>query len=482
MFLSALLLLLSLATTTTTVSAFQQAPLLYPSSTSRNISSALFADLEELARIVDISYCVSPPSLGILHPFRCLSHCKEFPKFSLVTTWNTGPLLSDSCGYIALDHGKERVIVAFRGTYSLANTVVDLSTIPQTYVPYPGSGPDDDSDGDDEPKCEGCKVHMGFHTAWLITNKLVLPDLERHLHLWPHYKLTLVGHSLGGAVAALAGLELLARGYDPTITTFGEPRVGNQALARYIDQRFHLQTPNRPYNPDTDTDNDTHQFNYRRVTHINDPVPLLPLTEWGFASHAGEIYIRKPELPPSAQDLEYCVGDNDPRCIAGQDSTVQPGGVSKRDLLASVANEVQDVLHEPWGVPARYRLWELFFAHRDYFWRLGLCVPGGDPLGGGGRSRSQTGRKKGGSQSAFGALVNYNTMPPVWTFYRLAKSQDVQQTTPSTLSCVELPVTIALLGLEMSFGSILKRRTTMRSDQDGDRDSPRDDNIGSLFA
>jgi len=98
------------------------------------------------------------------------------------------------------------------------------------------------------------------------------------------------------------------------------------------------------------------------------------------------------------------------------------------------------------------------------------------------RSRSQTGRKKGGSQSAFGALVNYNTMPPVWTFYRLAKSQDVQQTTPSTLSCVELPVTIALLGLEMSFGSILKRRTTMRSDQDGDRDSPRDDNIGSLFA
>jgi hypothetical protein len=32
-----------------------------------------------------------------------------------------------------------------------------------------------------------------------------------------------------------------------------------------------------------------------------------------------------------------------------------------------------------WVVPSRYKLWQLFFAHRDYFWRLGLCVPGGDP-------------------------------------------------------------------------------------------------------
>ncbi|KAK1823132.1 hypothetical protein LTR12_002435 [Friedmanniomyces endolithicus] len=378
MFSSALLTLLFLATTTT-VSAFQQTPFLYPTST-------LFAELEELARIVDISYCVSPPSLGILPPFRCLSHCKEFPKFSLVTTWNTGPLLSDSCGYIALDHGKERIIVAFRGTYSIANTVVDLSTIPQAYVPYPGSGSgdgDDGGDGGDEPKCEGCKVHMGFHTAWLITSKLILPDLERHLHLWPHYNLTLVGHSLGGAVAALAGLELLARGYDPTTTTFGEPRIGNQALADYIDQRFQLHSINHTHCIEGETD--AHPLKYRRVTHVNDPIPLLPLTEWGFAPHAGEIYIRKPSLPPSAKDIEHCVGDNDMRCIAGQDSPTPLGGDSKRDLLASVADEVQDVLHEPWGVPARYRLWELFFAHRDYFWRLGLCVPGGDPLGGGGR-------------------------------------------------------------------------------------------------
>lgn len=117
---------------------------LHPQSTewNTNISIQLFAELEELSRIVDISYCVG--TTGISKPFECASRCNEFPKFSLVDTFNTGPLMSDSCGYIVLDHGtgrlgKGRIIVAFRGTYSIANTIVDLSTVPQEYVPYPDS-------------------------------------------------------------------------------------------------------------------------------------------------------------------------------------------------------------------------------------------------------------------------------------------------------------------------------------------------------
>lgn len=50
---------------------------------ARNISRSLFESLEELARIVDISYCVG--SSGIQKPFNCLSRCKEFVGFELVT-------------------------------------------------------------------------------------------------------------------------------------------------------------------------------------------------------------------------------------------------------------------------------------------------------------------------------------------------------------------------------------------------------------
>lgn len=49
----------------------------------RNVSTELFEDLEELARLVDISYCVG--TTGIYRPFRCLSHCSVFDGFELVT-------------------------------------------------------------------------------------------------------------------------------------------------------------------------------------------------------------------------------------------------------------------------------------------------------------------------------------------------------------------------------------------------------------
>jgi pimeloyl-ACP methyl ester carboxylesterase len=199
--------------------------------------------------------------------------------------------------------------------------------------------------------------------------------------LYPEYELNLVGHSLGGAVAALAALDLQGHGFDPVVTTFGEPRVGNKGLVEFLDKRFNLTST-------VELDEDDTKMRYRRVTHVNDPVPLLPLTEWSFAMHAGEIYISKSSLSPDISDLEHCVGDNDQECIAGADSTTSStldstSSPQRRDLIASVKDEIHDVVHEPWGIPSRYKLWQLFFAHRDYFWRLGLCLPGGDPLGGG---------------------------------------------------------------------------------------------------
>ena len=114
--------------------------------------------------------------------------------------------------------------------------------------------------------------------------------------------------------------------------------VVDEVLVSFVDNVFGLDG-------DTDLENRT----FRRVTHQNDPVPQLPLEEWGYRAHAGEIFISKESLSPSETDVHTCVGDNDPSCSDDGDSY------------------------------ARYKLWRLFSAHRDYFWRLGLCVPGGDP-------------------------------------------------------------------------------------------------------
>jgi pimeloyl-ACP methyl ester carboxylesterase len=214
-------------------------------------------------------------------------------------------------------------------------------------------------------------VHTGFLTSWRNTRPLVLPHLEDLREKYPAYELHLVGHSLGGAVAALAGLELEGRGWTTTVTTFGEPRVGNAGLRGFIDEVFGLVDRGG---------------RYRRVTHLDDPVPLLPLEEWGYLPHAGEVYISKGALQPSLSDVRLCLGDEDPNCLAGSaNSTSFFTAADLDDMEMAPVPEDEDIdvetLRARWGlsIPARYRIWQLFFAHRDYFWRLGLCVPGGDP-------------------------------------------------------------------------------------------------------
>ena len=298
-------------------------------------------------------------------------------------------MLSDSSGYIAISNPPyaKRIIVAFRGTYSIANTIADLSTNHAEYAPFPSEQDNDtlcatsqsqsqnDKEplipqlttqhkkrSDDIPECANCTVHSGFMTSWRNTRCIVVPHVEQALRDYPDYELVLVGHSLGGAVAALAALEFQARGMDPHVTTFGEPRVGNKDFNEYFDQRFNLHSIS------------AEDAKYRRVTHASDPIPLLPLEEWGYRMHAGEIYISKTSLPPTRSDLHHCKGDQDMDCIAGGVST----NVNDDDYV-DIETADGSTVKALWGIGKRYRLWELFFAHRDYFWRLGLCVPGGDP-------------------------------------------------------------------------------------------------------
>lgn len=296
--------------------------------------------------------------------------------------------MSDSCGYLALDHStaRPRIIAAFRGSYSIANAVVDLSTIPQEYAPYP-----DQPSHEGVTKCHNCTVHSGFYRSWKVTSDAIRPDIQELLSTYPTYQLHLIGHSLGGAVAALAGLDFMSQGWRPTVTTFGEPRIGNKGLATYLDAVFRLNQTTDRSGPLTSSALDDYEANlrFRRVTHIDDPVPQLPLTEWGFRMHAGEIFISKSSLSPDLQDVQHCFGDEDSECIAGQDTTLLPSPSSGERL--DIGEAAAEVVKEAglWGstggsltIPARYRLWQMLFSHRDYFWRLGLCVPVG--LGGSG--------------------------------------------------------------------------------------------------
>jgi len=297
-------------------------------STNASITSDLLDSLHELARLVDIAYCVS--TTGVQKPFECLSWCTEFSDFELLETFNTGPLLADTAGYLALDHRPDdpRIILAFRGTYNVANTITDLSTLPQKYVPY---APPNDTLSQaidfgrklfsiDKNDCANCTVHAGFLKSWLSSRESIIDSIEGAKTKNPAYTIHITGHSLGGAVGLLAALDFQARGWRPIVTTFGEPRVGNDAFVDYVESM---------------------DWTYRRVTHVDDPVPLLPPMNMGFRSHGSELYVKKMDLPAEIEDVVICDGAEDEECSASGENS---------------------------------RLWQLFFSHRDYFVRMGLCM------------------------------------------------------------------------------------------------------------
>ena len=80
----------------------------------------------------------------------------------------------------------------------------------------------------------------------------------------------ITGHSLGGALATFAGVDIKTTlGVTTTMNmyTFGSPRCGNQAFTDFVFKQFSTQ-------------------GYQRLTHYNDVVPHLPPLEFGF-NHAG---------------------------------------------------------------------------------------------------------------------------------------------------------------------------------------------------
>lgn len=81
------------------------------------------------------------------------------------------------------------------------------------------------------------EVHRGFHDAWQSVEHEVLVQLKRW---WtPESQLWVTGHSLGGALAALAATSLEYQGFKVSgLYTFGQPRVGDWAFTREVNSRM----------------------------------------------------------------------------------------------------------------------------------------------------------------------------------------------------------------------------------------------------
>ncbi|KAJ6648388.1 Lipase [Pseudolycoriella hygida] len=165
---------------------------------------------------------------------------------------------TDCTTLITVSSTRKEIVVAFRGTMNIWNILLDLDTMATTYPNLPS----------------GVKLHAGFHTAAMSLYNNVVKTVDSLRGQYSGYKIVIVGHSLGGAMARVTQFYFLALNQFPGAIyecyTFGEPRSGNRAYADYMNSQ-HITTA--------------------RVVHKADIVPHVPPTSLLTTKALGDYYV-----------------------------------------------------------------------------------------------------------------------------------------------------------------------------------------------
>ncbi|KAJ6517373.1 Alpha/Beta hydrolase protein [Mycena vitilis] len=280
----ALFLSVSLASPVAPLSSSQEVLSSEPLS-SLSIPSSLYNEFDLYARYSSAAYLYS--NWAYRHM------CKRPLGNKLVRYFEKGR----TQGFIARDDKRQEIVVAFRGTFELKDFLADLKF---RKAPFKSTG---------IPKHirELVYVHRGFLDAYNNVVNDVLAHVNEELEDFPSYSIVVTGHSLGGAIAALAApsIKNSIQSAHPNVGlklyTFGQPRVGTPKFARYVEEIIGVD-------------------NIYRAVHTQDIVPMVPKINY---EHFGTEYWQYKHHIPFTQrrnTIRKCNADGseDPDCSLSQ--------------------------------------------------------------------------------------------------------------------------------------------------------------------
>nr|ABN45742.1 lipase [Antrodia cinnamomea] len=279
------------------LSAVQALPSRYPTLKARASITALpgaqITDYTPYTYYASTGYCNASETLS----WSCGANCEANPDFEPVASGGNG----DSIQYwfVGYDPTLETVIVSHQGTDPseilplITDADIEKTTLDSSL--FPGLSSD-------------IEVHSGFANEQSKTATDVLSAVQSAMSKHSASKVTVVGHSLGAAIALLDAVYLPLHISDATFSFigYGLPRVGNQAFANYVDAQ-----------PTS-------------VTHINneeDPIPICPGMSLGFVHPSGEVHIE------DSGEWAACPGQDNPstQCIVGDVPSIWDGDESDHD-------------------------------------------------------------------------------------------------------------------------------------------------------
>ncbi|GIP16314.1 hypothetical protein J40TS1_19560 [Paenibacillus montaniterrae] len=135
--------------------------------------------------------------------------------YDLVGSIMTSELGIDHDRYGFVLASEQNTILAFRGSSTSIDWVYDFIAQQTEYLPNKNAG----------------QTHKGFTDIYYTLRQQVMELLS---HCNADHPLYITGHSLGGALATLAALDIASNTsfHAPIVYTFGAPRVGDPAFVR----------------------------------------------------------------------------------------------------------------------------------------------------------------------------------------------------------------------------------------------------------
>jgi hypothetical protein len=213
---------------------------------------------------------------------------------------------TSTCGYIAtsknfIEEGGD-LIICFQGTVETEDFYTSFNGVQVPFDPLNDSEFSSGCCAGNNATCTRCcfgacscfsrkpedqiHVHAGFYNAFLSVKhdiELVITDLIDTISTKPNknVRLVITGHSLGGALANLCTGWIVKwfekRGGVPSnfrvlAVTFGQPKVGNPAYCKFIDDNQYMRWEERGYAV----------FKTYRFCTMLDPVPSTPPRSMGY--------------------------------------------------------------------------------------------------------------------------------------------------------------------------------------------------------
>ncbi|RDB25189.1 Lipase [Hypsizygus marmoreus] len=270
--LSALAILFSLGGVTT-------APTVHDRRSVTTLSASELSGFAPYTQFARAAYCPTSKLAG----WNCGEACKALPGFQPTLVGGDGNVVQ--IYFVGYWPTQNTVIVAHEGTdpTQFLSLLTDANILmdPLDTKLFPGVS-------------SSVQVHDGFRNAHALTATKILAEVKRLMTAKNTQSVTVVGHSLGGALAELDALYLslnLPAGTAIKSVTYGTPRVGNAAFASLLDSRVtNLKRVN----------NKRGQRQYlrtimkKKTVEQNIPLDLIPIVPGrflGFAHGQGEVHI-----------------------------------------------------------------------------------------------------------------------------------------------------------------------------------------------